>query len=653
MKMVAACLLAASVAFGQTDIEYGKAGGQSLRLDAHVPDGAGPFPVVLVVHGGGWSGGDKTNWTAPFLDSLTKAGNFTWFSIDYRLAPTNRWPACFEDVQTAIRWVKTHAKEFKGDPDRLALLGYSAGGHLVCHAAVLAKDDTRVQAVVGFAAPTDMVADNERRGGLSSSMTNLLNRSKTIDEPTRAVLREISPLTYVKPGLPPFLLVHGTEDKSVPYDQSIKFQAKLWENGVPCDLVTIKGAPHRINEWIKFDATYPARVIDWLNWVFWKPDITVPGDFPTIQAALDSIPRDNRQRTVIFIKDGVYREKIRIDADFITLRGQSRQGTRIEFAQGADEFTKSPDKLGRAVVNINGSDCVIGNLTIKNTHGVIGPHAFAVYGKGDRTVITDCDVLSEGADTLALWGDRNGSYQARLNIRGSVDFICPRGWCYMTDCNIYEVNPAAHAAIWHDGSKDKDMKFVLRNCRFDGVENWILARHHRDAQFFLLDCAFSKTMTNRVPYRVVYPIDGDKPSDADAKRNKDLDASNQWGERAYFFNCHRDGGDYTWFTNSLPVAPEQVTATWTFAGRWDPERRDGPVIQKTVTGDGKVEVVFSENVTVKGKPQVRLKDGKLAGYVSGSGSNTLTFAVSEAGTSGFIFASEASASLRVAGSALP
>src|SRR5580704_4887754 len=89
------------------------------------------------------------------------------------------------------------------------------------------------------------------------------------------------------------------------------------------------------------------------------PDLTVAGDgsgnFKTIQQALDSIPHDNRQRIIILIKDGVYHEKVRIDPGFVTLRGESRQGTRIEFAQGTDEFTNQPDKIGRAVLNINGN----------------------------------------------------------------------------------------------------------------------------------------------------------------------------------------------------------------------------------------------------------------------------------------------------------
>jgi acetyl esterase/lipase len=665
----------------KTDIEYGKAGDVSLRLDAHVPDGPGPFPMVLIVHGGGWGAGDKRKDITLFFEPLAKT-NFTWFSINYRLAPTNHWPACLEDVQAAIRWVKARAKEYKGDPQRLALMGYSAGGQLVCLAAVLAKKDTRVQAVVGFSPPTDLEREIDRRGGLGTSLKTLFGHD-AVDDQTRPLLKEMSSINYVKPGLPPFLLIQGDADKSVPYDLTVKFQAKLKENNVPCEMVTVKGAPHRIADWDKFDPSYKEKLIAWLNRTLGvsaanpagaqavTPDITVAADgsedFKTIQEAVNSIPRENRERIIVFIKDGLYHEKVRIDPGFVTLRGQNRQGTRIEFPQGTDDFTNHPDAIGRAVLNINGSDFVLENLTVRNAQGVIGPHAFAVSGRGDKTVITDCDVLSEGADTLALWGDRSGSYQARCNIRGSVDFICPRGWCYMTDCTVYQVNPAAHATIWHDGSRDKDMKFVLRNCQFDGTNNWILARHHHDAQFFLLDCTFSKTMRDLAPYRVVYPIAGDKPSERDAKRNRDLDASNVWGERAYYYNCHRDGGDYDWYQDNLSSAPnsprpDQITAAWTFAGKWDPERRSGPTIQKVIEQDGRIAIVFSESVTTKGKPRLVLKSGGFADYASGSGTDELDFmrpADKHDGVDsldmngGAIIATEAATTLRVADVSLP
>jgi pectinesterase len=354
------------------------------------------------------------------------------------------------------------------------------------------------------------------------------------------------------------------------------------------------------------------------------------GNFSTVQKALESIPRDNKERVVILIKPGIYEEKVRIDKPFVTLRGANRKTTRIEYPQLDDDFTKSPDAIGKAVVNIESTDTVLENLTVENTAGQIGPHAFAVYGTmPDKTVIIDSDILSEGADTLSLWRAKDGRYyHARCNFRGSVDFVCPRGWCYVTDCNFYECK--ATAAVWHDGRLDKDMKFVLRNCKFNGFDDFNLARHHADGQFFFLDCSFSKTMRDLAPFRVIYPTNGGPPSEADKKRNKDNDANNIWGERSYFYNCHREGGDYAWFKDNLASAPgspkaEQVTAAWTFAGKWDPENAVGPKTKSVDLASGKITMTFSEPVTVKGKPRLALSDSGYAEYSSGSGTDAIVF----------------------------
>ncbi|MDE3066200.1 MAG: alpha/beta hydrolase [Verrucomicrobiota bacterium] len=265
---LATTLLAGTVHAGlERNIPYEKVGGRVLRLDANVPDGMGPFPVVLAVHGGGWCVGDKSGKGdfAPILKLLT-AHRFVWFSIDYRLAPTNRWPACFDDVQAAIRWVKAHAAEYKGAPGRIALLGYSAGGHLVCLAATLATPATRVQAVVGLAPPTDLVTEMKRRGeiGRWSAMRNVLGRD-ALDAGTWKLLRQLSPIEHVKPGLPPFLLMQGDADKTVPPPQTRNFAARLKADGVPCELYFIKGAGHNIANWAKLDPACQQELVGWLK----------------------------------------------------------------------------------------------------------------------------------------------------------------------------------------------------------------------------------------------------------------------------------------------------------------------------------------------------------------------------------------------------
>ena len=251
------------------DVVYGEAGGEKLLLDVNVPAGEGPFPIAILVHGGGWSSGDKAAaeggaGIAPWFSALTQA-NYVWFSINYRLAPRHRWPACLDDVLAAIRWVKAAAPAYHGDPNRIALFGHSAGGHLACLAGTVVDDSTRVQAIVGFAPVTNHEQELPIRGGLSASLQNLLDRPKEVTPESLGLLRAISPLNHVRPGLPPYLLVHGDADRTVPIQQSHDFQAKLRAHGVTCDLLVIPGAGHRLSEWDLALPGYEARYLAWLD----------------------------------------------------------------------------------------------------------------------------------------------------------------------------------------------------------------------------------------------------------------------------------------------------------------------------------------------------------------------------------------------------
>jgi len=255
------------------DVAYGHADGVALLLDVGIPQGQGPFPVAILVHGGGWARGDKggsdkpgdsadiTPWFAPLSQ-----GGVLWFSINYRMAPAHRWPACLEDVQTAVRWVKAHAADYQGDPRRIALFGHSAGGHLACLAAVEAGDDTRVQAVVGCAPVTDSEYELPGRGGMvSSSLQALFGVGKEVTPPVLQILRETAPIQHVHPGLPPFLLIQGDADKTVPIQETRNFMAKLQADHVPVEWIAIPGAPHRLLSWQQFDPHWTDRVVEWLQ----------------------------------------------------------------------------------------------------------------------------------------------------------------------------------------------------------------------------------------------------------------------------------------------------------------------------------------------------------------------------------------------------
>ncbi len=246
------------------DIEFAKVGDVSLKLDAFVPAGDGPFPTCILVHGGGFINGTKQHYITPLFQPLSKAG-FTWFTIDYRLAPAHRWPACADDVTTAVRWVREHAAEYKVDPKRIALIGESAGGHLVSWVgAQNEKDKLGLAAVVPIYAPHDLEFQVKSKDMLGKSMTALLGLEELNDDAWKK-LRETSVTTNLPGKLPPYLLIHGTKDEQVPYEQSTRFQKQTQALGNRCDLITIEGGGHGMGGWDKLNSDYRDQLVAWLN----------------------------------------------------------------------------------------------------------------------------------------------------------------------------------------------------------------------------------------------------------------------------------------------------------------------------------------------------------------------------------------------------
>lgn len=290
------------------------------------------------------------------------------------------------------------------------------------------------------------------------------------------------------------------------------------------------------------------------------------GHFTSIQSALNSIPKNNSKPVIILVKNGIYNEKLFITHSFVSIVGEHQDSTRIVFAELRKNWLKNnPNEWGSATINIDSTvtDLTIANMTIHNNYGSLfgdHDHQFAIWGKGTRIMLLYCNVIGDGGDTVSLWNAENGMYyHSNCYFEGWVDYVCPRGWCYITDSRFYGHNLTA--SLWHHGSTFEDQKFVIRYSYFDGVPGFPLGRHHVDGQFYLLDCLFSKNLADE---QIHYPA-----YSPNAKPWK-------WGERHYYFNCQREGGDYKWFADNLQSAkgspkPEEVTALWTFAGKWNPE----------------------------------------------------------------------------------
>jgi alpha-L-fucosidase 2 len=226
------------------DIVFARPGGQALAMDAFLPGGRGPFPAVIVVHGGGWEAGDKQTYLSPILDALTDS-RFEWFSIDYRLMPYVSNADQLEDVRAAIRYVRAHASRFRVDPKRISLLGESAGGQMVTQLASLPCPDCAVSGVVSLYGVYDFapfMGDSDGRQMLK----------RIFGEWTLPMLEEASPIHHISRALPPMLLIQGTKDEL--YPGALAYDAALKKAGVPHQLVVLDGAPHGMENWVDHPA---------------------------------------------------------------------------------------------------------------------------------------------------------------------------------------------------------------------------------------------------------------------------------------------------------------------------------------------------------------------------------------------------------------
>lgn len=263
--IICALAVLASGVFGapveKQNVEYARRGNEALLLDLHIPDGPGPFPAAVLVHGGGFDEGSKSTYVKPLFAPLSSA-NFAWFSIDYRLAPEAQLPQASEDVKSAIMWLKKNAAAYRVDVSKIALIGESAGGFLVNYAGTHETPQTKVAAVVDFYGPSDYGKlalarrDHPEKFNMVTANRHAAHGGgthyfgvETLDAAGLAKLNAVAPIFAVHKGMPPFLCIHGTKDDQVSYEQSTEFCAAIRGAGVPCDLITVDGGGHGMSSW--------------------------------------------------------------------------------------------------------------------------------------------------------------------------------------------------------------------------------------------------------------------------------------------------------------------------------------------------------------------------------------------------------------------
>ena len=243
------CGLTAPVHSAEPEIEvrekvvYSKVGERELFLDAFIPKGEGPYPAILIVHGGAWRSGNR-NQLRLYANALSRRG-LVCFAIDYRLAPQHKFPAQIEDCREAVKWIRTQAANYKVNPTKLGAIGYSAGGHLVCLLGTTGEApsdkngniDTRLQVIAAGGAPTDFRSFPDNGRWAEYWMGGDL---KTVPEK----FRDASAAAFADKNDPPVFFFNGTADELVPVAWSRACHDALQEKGVKVEMHTIEGAGH-------------------------------------------------------------------------------------------------------------------------------------------------------------------------------------------------------------------------------------------------------------------------------------------------------------------------------------------------------------------------------------------------------------------------
>jgi len=226
------------------DVVYSKVLNWEGRMDIyHNPESEKPTPIVINIHGGGWNHGRKESQTG--FGSFFKQG-FAIANVEYRLVDVSPAPGAIEDVRCALVYLCKHAEELNIDPEKIVIMGASAGGHLALMAGLLNNDkifdsncdfetEIKIAAIIDKYGPTDLW-QLRHAGSVKKWLGDKHNSNRFI--------RSVSPINYVDENSPPVLVIHGTKDPLIPYKHSVLFYDKLMKNNVKTELVTIKGGKH-------------------------------------------------------------------------------------------------------------------------------------------------------------------------------------------------------------------------------------------------------------------------------------------------------------------------------------------------------------------------------------------------------------------------
>jgi pectin methylesterase-like acyl-CoA thioesterase/dienelactone hydrolase len=471
------------------DIIYCTIGGRKLLLNVFYPSTKNreKQTAIMIIHGGGWRSGNKMQHH-PLAQRLADLG-YVCFTPQYRLSTEALYPAAVHDLKAALRWIRAHAKEYDIDTSKIAIAGFSAGGQLAallgttmdnssfegsaCHL----TSTSNLQAVIDIDGTLSFIHSESGEGDDSkktSAATYWFGYSKNENY---ELWKEASPLTHVSKNTPPTLFINSSVARMhAGRDDYIKI---LDQYDIYTRVKTFEGSPHSFplfEPW--FDST--VKIIDeFLKKTFERKYATSPsivvaqdgtGNYKTVQAALDAIPLNNKNPATIFIKKGIYNEKLLLNStkNFVTLIGEDKFNTILTYNDHTGKLSPSGDTINTRTswsFKIEANDFTAENITFENDAGFTAGQAVAVESDGDKAVFKNCRFLGN-QDVLFTNNDNSRQYFENCYIEGTTDFIFGSSTVWFQQCHIHSKKNSHITAA--STPKGKSFGYIFNDCILTG-----------------------------------------------------------------------------------------------------------------------------------------------------------------------------------------
>ncbi len=442
--------------------------------------------AILFIHGGGWRSGSKS-MHEDLLKRLAKAG-YVCLAPEYRLSTEALYPAAIHDIKSAIRWIRQHADEYYVNKEQIVVAGHSAGGELAAMmGATNGNPDyegdgccplqsSRADAVIDLDGTLAFIHPESGEGDDSkkiSAATYWFGYSKT-ENPER--WKEAAPLTHAGKHCPPYFFINSGVDRM--HAGRDDFRKILDQHHIYAAVKTFSGSPHSFiffQPW--FDSTVHSITL-FIKKIFPEKPITNQatvakdgsGDFTTIEAAIQTVPDHNQYTFTIYIKKGIYTEKIRIDSlkPNITFIGEDPLNTVLTYNDHTGKISPSGQPISTRTswsFKVEADHFTARNISFRNDAGFSAGQAVAVESDGDYGRFINCRITGF-QDVLLIDGKKGRQFFKDCYIEGTTDFIFGEATAWFENCTIHSKKNSHVTAA--STTREQAYGYIFKHCRLTG-----------------------------------------------------------------------------------------------------------------------------------------------------------------------------------------